>query len=314
MTQEISIRETYGQTLVELGKVNPDIVVLDADLSRSTMTKFFAGEFPNRFFDCGIAEQNMVSIAAGLAASGKTPFASTFAVFVPGHCFDQIRMSIAQPKLNVKLVSTHGGISVGEDGTSHHSIEDLSLICSLPGFTIIVPADAIETTQAVRVAAASYGPFYIRLCRPKVPLVHNQDYRFNLCKAVTIKQGKDATIIAIGPMVSAALEAADNMKREGIDCRVLNMSTLKPIDEAAIIKAAAETGAIVTAEEHLEHGGLGSIIAQVIARHSPVPMEFVAIKDTYAKSGKPAELLQRYGLTAKDIEQAVNKVVKRKGR
>ncbi len=314
MTQEISIRETYGQTLVELGKENPDIVVLDADLSRSTMTKFFAGEFPNRFFDCGIAEQNMVSIAAGLAASGKTPFASTFAVFVPGHCFDQIRMSIAQPKLNVKLVSTHGGISVGEDGTSHHSIEDLSLICSLPGFTIIVPADAIETTQAVRVAAASYGPFYIRLCRPKVPLVHNQDYRFNLGKAVTMRQGKDATIIAIGPMVSAALEAADNMKREGIDCRVLNMSTLKPIDEAAIIKAAAETGAIVTAEEHLEHGGLGSIIAQVIARHSPVPMEFVAIKDTYAKSGKPAELLQRYGLTAKDIEQAVNKVVKRKGR
>ena len=314
MTQEISIRETYGQTLVELGKENPDIVVLDADLSQSTMTKFFAGEFPNRFFDCGIAEQNMVSIAAGLAASGKTPFASTFAVFVPGHCFDQIRMSIAQPRLNVKLVSTHSGISVGEDGTSHHSIEDLSLICSLPGFTIIVPADAIETTQAVRVAAASYGPFYIRLCRPKVPLVHNQDYRFNLGKAVTMRQGKDATIIAIGPMVSAALEAADNMKREGIDCRVLNMSTLKPIDEAAIIKAAAETGAIVTAEEHLEHGGLGSIIAQVIARHSPVPMEFVAIKDTYAKSGKPAELLQRYGLTAKDIEQAVNKVVKRKGR
>ena len=313
MTQEISIRETYGQTLVELGKENPDIVVLDADLSRSTMTKFFAGEFPNRFFDCGIAEQNMVSIAAGLAASGKTPFASTFAVFVPGHCFDQIRMSIAQPKLNVKLVSTHGGISVGEDGTSHHSIEDLSLICSLPGFTIIVPADAIETTQAVRVAAASYGPFYIRLCRPKVPLVHNQDYRFNLGKAVTMRQGKDATIIAIGLMVSAALEAADNMKREGIDCGVLNMSTLKPIDEAAIIKAAAETGAIVTAEEHLEHGGLGSIVAQVIARHSPVPMEFVAIKDTYAKSGKLDELLQRYGLTAKDIEQAVNKVVKRKG-
>jgi len=312
LTQEVSMRETYGETLVELGKVNPDIVVLDADLSRSTMTKFFAGEFPNRFFDCGIAEQNMVSIAAGLAASGKTPFASTFAVFVPGHCFDQLRMSIAQPRLNVKLVSTHGGISVGEDGTSHHSIEDLSLICSLPGFTIIVPADAIETTQAVRVAAASYGPFYIRLCRPKVPLVHNQDYRFNLGKAVTMRQGKDATIIAIGPMVSAALEAADNMKREGIDCRVLNMSTLKPIDEAAIIKAAAETGAIVTAEEHLEHGGLGSIIAQVIARHSPVPMEFVAIKDTYAKSGKPAELLQKHGLTAKDMEQAVRGVVKRK--
>ena len=306
------MRETYGKTLVELGKENPDIVVLDADLSRSTMTKFFAGEFPGRFFDCGIAEQNMVGIAAGLAASGKTPFASTFAVFVPGRCFDQIRMSIAQPGLNVKLVTTHGGISVGEDGTSHHSIEDLSLICSLPGFTVIVTADAIETAQAVRVAATSYGPFYIRLCRPKVPLVHNENYRFNLGKAVAMRQGKDATIIAIGLMVSAALEAAGNLKREGIDCRVLNMSTIKPIDEAAIIKAAAETGAIVTAEEHLEHGGLGSIIAQVLARHSPVPMEFVAIKDTYAKSGKPAEVLQRYGLTAKDIEQAVRAVVNRK--
>ena len=312
MVQEVSMRETYGETLVELGKENPDIVVLDADLSRSTMTHFFAGEFPSRFFDCGIAEQNMAGIAAGLAASGKTPFASTFAVFAPGRCFDQLRMSIAQPKLNVKLVSTHGGISVGEDGTSHHSIEDLSLICSLPGFTVIVPADAVETAQAVRAAAASYGPFYIRLCRPKVPLLYNEDYRFNLGKAVTMRQGKDATIIAIGLMVSAALEAAENLKREGIDCGVLNMPTLKPIDEAAIIRAAAETGAIVTAEDHLEHGGLGSIIAQVIARNSPVPMEFVAIKDTFAKSGKPAQLLQRYGLTAKDIEQAVMSAIKRK--
>jgi len=312
LVQEVSMRETYGETLVELGKENPDIVVLDADLSRSTMTKFFAGEFPSRFFDCGIAEQNMAGIAAGLAASGKTPFASTFAVFAPGRCFDQLRMSIAQPKLNVKLVSTHGGISVGEDGTSHHSIEDLSLICSLPGFTVIVPADAVETAQAVRVAAASYGPFYIRLCRPKVPLLYNEDYRFNLGKAVIMRQGKDATIIAIGLMVSAALEAAENLKREGIDCGVLNMPTLKPTDEAAIIRAAAETGAIVTAEDHLEHGGLGSIIAQVIARNSPVPMEFVAIKDTFAKSGKPAQLLQRYGLTAKDIELAVMSAIKRK--
>jgi len=310
--EEVYIRETYGKTLVELGKENPDIVVLDADLSPSTMTKFFAAEFPSRFFDCGIAEQNMVGIAAGLAASGKTPFASTFAVFSPGRCFDQLRMSIAQPRLNVKLVSTHGGISVGEDGTSHHSIEDLSLICSLPGFTVIVPADAIETAQAVRVAATSYGPFYIRLCRPKVPLVYNEGYRFNLGKAVTMRQGKDATIIAIGLMVSAALEAAENLKQEGIDCRVLNMPTLKPVDEAAIIKVATETGAIVTAEDHLEHGGLGSIIAQVLAKNYPVPMEFVAIKDTFAKSGKPAQLLQRYGLTAKDIEQAVRSAIKRK--
>ena len=312
MPQEVSMREAYGQTLLELGRESLDIVVLDADLSRSTMTQLFAREFPGRFFDCGIAEQNMVGIAAGLAASGKVPFASTFAVFAPGRCFDQIRMSIAQPGLNVKLVTSHGGISVGEDGTSHHAIEDLVLIGSLPGFTVIIPADAIETAQAVRVAAASYGPFYIRLCRPKTPLVYNEDYRFNLGKAVTMRQGKDAAIIAIGLMVAGALKAAENLKREGINCRVLNMPTLKPLDEAAIIKAAAETGAIVTAEEHLEHGGLGSEVAQRVARHCPVPMEFIAIKDTYAKSGKPGELLQRYGLTAKDIEQAVRSVMKKK--
>lgn len=312
MVQKASIREAYGKTLVELGKGNPDIVVLDADLSRSTMTHIFAREFPQRFFDCGVAEQNMVGIAAGLAASGKIPFASTFAVFAPGRCFDQLRMSVAQPGHNVKLVVTHGGITVGEDGTSHHAIEDLALICSLPGFTVIVPADAIETAQALRVAAASYGPFYIRLCRTQIPLVYNESYRFNLGTAVTMRQGNDATIIAIGLMVSAALEAAESLSQGGIDCSVINMSTLKPIDEVAIKKAAAETGAIVTAEEHLEHGGLGSSVAQVVAKHQPVPMEILAIRDTYAKSGKPDELLRRYGLTAKDIEQAVLRVIKRK--
>ncbi len=306
------MREAYGQTLLELGRGNPDIVVLDADLSRSTMTQLFACEFPGRFFDCGIAEQNMVSIAAGLAASGKVPFASTFAVFVPGRCFDQVRMSVAQPGLNVKLVVTHSGVSVGEDGTSHHAIEDLALIGSLPGFTVIIPADAIETAQSVRVAAATYGPFYIRLCRPKTPLVYNEGYSFNIGKAVTMRQGQSATIIAIGLMVAEALKAAENLEQEGINCRILNMPTLKPIDEAAIIKAAAETGAIVAAEEHLEHGGLGSEVARRVARYHPVPMEFVAIKDTYAESGKPDELLQRYGLTAKDIEQAVKAVVKKK--
>jgi transketolase len=312
MPEAVSLREAYGKTLVELGRENPDIVVLDADLSPSTMTHFFAREFPDRFFDCGVAEQNMVTIAAGLAASGKIPFASTFAVFAPGRSFDQIRMSIAYSRLNVKLVVTHGGISVGEDGASHHSVEDLALIGSLPGFTVIVPADAIETAQAVRTAAASNGPFYIRLCRPKLPLVYNQDYRFELGKAVTMRQGKDATIIAIGVMLSPALDAADNLSRQGIDCRVLNMPTLKPVDEAAITEAAGDTGAIVTAEDHLEHGGLGSIISQVVVRRRPVPMEFVAVKDTYAKSGKATELLQRYGLTAKDIEKAVREVVKKK--
>jgi len=312
MSPEASIREVYGKTLVELGRENRDIVALDADLCRSTMTQFFAQEFPERFFDCGIAEQNMIGIAAGLAASGKIPFASTFAVFAPGRCFDQIRMSVAQSRLNVKIVATHGGISVGEDGTSHQAIEDLSLIGSLPGFTVIIPADAIETAQVIRVAANNYGPFYIRLCRLKVPIVYSEDYRFVLGKAATMRQGNEITIIAIGIMVAVALEAADNLKQEGINCRVLNMPTLKPIDEDAIIKAATDTGAIVTAEEHLEHGGLGSAVAQVVATHQPVPMEFVAIKDTYAKSGKAAELLQRYGLTAKDVERAVRSVMKRK--
>jgi transketolase len=309
---KVSVREAYGKTLLELGMENPDVVVLDADLSRSTMTRLFARDFPERFFDCGIAEQNMIGIAAGLAASGKIPFASTFAVFAPGRCFDQLRMSVAQPQLNVKLVTSHGGISVGEDGTSHQSIEDLSLICSLPGFTVIVPADAIETVQAVKAAADRFGPFYIRLCRPKIPLVYDEDYRFSLGKAVTMRQGGDATIIAIGLMVKEALEAAKNLEREGIYCRVLNMPTLKPLDEAAILEAAAETGAIVTAEEHLEHGGLGSAVARVVTRHQPVPMEFIAIKDTYAKSGKPAQLLEKFGLTAKDIEQAVRAAMKRK--
>jgi transketolase len=309
MAQEVSLRETYGRTLLDLGLENLDIVVLDADLSHSTMTGYFAQKFPERYFNCGIAEQNMAGIAGGLAASGKIPFASTFAAFAAGRCFDQIRMSIAQPGLNVKLVVTHGGISVGEDGFSQQAVEDLSLVCSFPGFTVIVPADAIETAQAVKAAAATFGPFYIRLCRPKLPLVYGEDYQFRLGKAVLMRQGGDATIIAIGLMVKAALDAARNLEKEGIYCRVLNMPTLKPIDEAAIIQAAAETRAIVTAEEHLEHGGLGSLVAQVVVRHQPVPMEFVAIKDTYAKSGKPSELLERYGLTDKDIERAVKKAL-----
>jgi transketolase len=311
---EQSTREAYGKTLVELGEENPDIVVLDADLSKSTMTRLFAQKFPGRFFDCGIAEQNMISIAAGLAASGKTVFASTFAVFAPGRCFDQIRMSIAQPGLNVKIVTSHGGITVGEDGTSHQAIEDLALACSFPGFNVVVPADAAEVTQAVRAAAQTYGPFYIRLTRPKTPLVYAADYRFNLGKAATLRKGKDVTVIGIGIMVAFALEAAQNMARDGIDCRVLSMSTLKPLDEDAIGKAARETGAIVTAEEHARQGGLGSAVAQVVAERQPVPMSFIAINDTYAKSGKPAELLQKHGLTAARIEDATRSLVLKKSR
>jgi len=308
---EVSLRETYGKTLAELGKSNPDIVVLDADLSKSTMTKFFAGAFPGRFFDVGIAEQNLIGIAAGLAASGKIPFASTFAVFAPGRCFDQIRMSVAQPGHNVKIVTTHGGITVGEDGITHQAIEDLSLICSLPGLTVIVPADSIETDQAVRAAVVHQGPVYIRLPRLKLPVLFDQAYHFEIGKAVTLRPGTDVTVIALGVMVSSALEAAASLQQEGISCRVINMSTLKPFDENTVTKAAIETGAIVTAEEHLVHGGLGSEVAQVIGKHKPVPMDFVALHGS-AQSGKPEALLQRYGLTATEIIKAAKTVITRK--
>ncbi len=309
---DLSTREAYGKVLVELGREHKDIVVLDADLSRSTMTKYFAEKFPERFIQCGLQEQNMVSIAAGLAASGKIPFVSTFAVFAACRCFDQVRVSIAQPKLNVKVVATHGGITVGEDGASHHAIEDLALYCSLPGFNVVVPADAIETVEVVKAAVTTEGPFYIRLGRPKFPAVYTDGYRFKLGKAVTLRSGKDVTVIACGIMVSRALEAANNLAQQGIDCRVLNMPTLKPLDESAIIEAATQTGAIVVAEEHLLHGGLGSRVAQVVAREKPVPMSFIGINDVYAKSGKPDELLQKHGLTAEAIEQAVKAVLAKK--
>ena len=309
---EASTRETYGKTLVELGRQNKDIVVLDADLSPSTMTSFFAREFPDRFFDCGLEEQNMVCIAAGLAASGKIVFVSSFAIFASCRCFDQLRLCLSQTELNVKIVATHGGITVGEDGASHHAIEDLALYCALPGFTVVVPADAIEAAEAIRVAASDHGPFYIRLSRPKTPIVYPEGYHFTLGAAVTMRQGRDATVIAAGIMVAKALGAADILARQGIDCRVINMHTLKPLDEAAVVKAASETGAIVVAEEHLAQGGLGSRVAQIVAKEKPVPMEFVNLGDKYAVSGKAEELLQRYGLTARDIEESVKSVVKRK--
>ncbi|MBI2853464.1 MAG: transketolase family protein [Chloroflexi bacterium] len=310
MVVEAGVREAYGAALVELGAQDPKVVVLDADLSSSTQTRGFAKAFPDRFFNVGLAEQNMMGIASGLASTGRTVFVSTFAVFAMGRCFDQVRMSICQPSANVKIVATHGGVTVGEDGSSHQAVEDFALSCSLPTFTVVVPADATETSQAIKTAAATPGPFYIRLPRPKLPVICENGYRFVLGKASTMRQGKNATIVAVGIMVAKALEAAETLKQSGIDCRVLNMSTLKPLDEAAVIKAARETGAIVTAEEHLEHGGLGSMVTRVVAREFPVPVHCVALKNTYAKSGKPDELLQRYGLTAADIVKAVMAAIK----
>ena len=312
MTELASTREAYGQTLVSLGRENPDVVALDADLSQSTMTRFFAHEFPQRFFNCGIAEQNMMGISAGLAASGKVVFASSFAVFATARCFDQLRMSIAQPRLNVKVVATHGGVTVGEDGFSHHAIEDVALACSLPGFTVVVPADAVETVQVIRAAAATPGPFYIRLSRPKTPIVYSNGYQFVLGKAVNVRPGLDATIIANGLMVFRALEAAASLSAQGIECRVLSMPTVKPLDEEAIAQAAEETGAIVTAEEHLRHGGLGSRVAQVVVQRRAVPMAFVTIRDAYTHSGKPEELLGEHDLTAAGIEKAVKSILPKK--
>lgn len=307
-----STRERYGRTLVELGREDPRIVVLGGDLNKSTFTVLFAREFPERFFDLGAAEQNLMGVAAGLASAGKIPFCSTFAVFATGRAFDQVRVSIAQQNLNVKIVATHAGVITGEDGISAHGIEDLALMCALPTFTVVAPADAVETEEAVRVAARTPGPFYIRLYRPPTPLVHEGPCRFRLGKAEWMREGDDATIIACGSSVAYALEAAALLEREGISCRVVNMHTLKPLDEEAVEVCARETGAIVTAEEHYIHGGLGSLVAQAVARRYPVPMEFVALT-RYAESGKPEELLEKYGLSAPHIAEAVRRVLRRKG-
>jgi transketolase len=313
MTTTVSTRETYGKTLLELGRENPDIVVLGGDLNKSTFIYLFAQEFPHRFFDLGPAEQNMMSIAAGLASSGKTAFASTFAVFGSSRPYDQIRVGISQPHLNVKIVVTHAGITTGDDGMTAQAIEDLSLMCALPGFTVIVPADAPETVGAVREAASTYGPFYIRLSRSSTPVVHQDGYSFKIGKAELMREGGEATIVACGIMVKAALDASESLAREGVHCRVLNMATLQPVDVEALVTAARETGALVTAEEHLRHGGLGSIVAQVLGERFPVPLEMVAL-DRYAESGPPEVLLEKYGLTPAKIAEAVRKAVGRKAR
>lgn len=306
-----STRESYGRTLLELADSHPEIVILGGDLNVSVFTHLWRDKYPDRFFDFGPAEQNMIGVGAGLAASGKTPFVSTFAVFGVGRPFDQLRVLVAQPHLNLKLVCTHAGILTGEDGMSAHSIEDLALACSLAGFTILVPSDAIETAQAVRAVAQSQGPCYIRLSRPSTPVVHAQSHQFILGRAEPLRDGTDLTIIAMGVMVSVALDAAELMAQSGIQARVVNMATLKPTDEEAIVAAARETGAIVTAEEHYIHGGLGSIVAQVVGRHHPVPLEMVAIQD-YSPSGKAEELMVRCGLSAEHVRAAAEAVLRRK--
>ncbi|NCB77916.1 transketolase family protein [uncultured Anaeromusa sp.] len=305
-------REAYGEALKEIGGKNEQIVVLDADLSKSTKTNVFAKAYPQRFFNVGIAEQNLVGTAAGLAASGKTPFVSTFAMFAAGRAFEQIRNSVCYPKLNVKVAATHAGLTVGEDGASHQAIEDVSLMRSLPNMTVLVPADEEETRQAIAWAAAYQGPVYIRLGRMSVDNVSPEGYVFAPAKAAVLTEGNDVALIANGVMVMAALEAAKMLAAEGIQARVINMASVKPLDEAAVVSAAKETGAIVTCEEHSIIGGLGSAVAEVLAEQAPAPLERVGVKDTFGESGKPKELLAKYGLTAADVAEAARRVVARK--
>jgi transketolase len=304
-------REAFGKTLVQLGKENKDIVVCDADLSKSTMVHWFAQEFPDRFFTCGIAEANMVAIGAGLASGGKIPFVASFSAFVMTKGFEQLRVTVAYPHVNVKVVGTHSGISIGEDGPSQMSIEDLSLATALPGFTVISPADEVSMAAFVRLIAAHDGPVFLRAGRAKVPVVYGPDQQFAIGKAIELVDGNDVTLIAHGLMVAESIRAAEILEGEGISARVVDMPTIKPLDDDAVAKAARETGAIVVGEEHLVDGGLGVKVAQSAALSHPCVMEFVGVT-TYAESGTPEGLLQKYGMTAANMAAAARRAVARK--
>lgn len=307
---KIATRDAYGKTLLKLGETNDNVVVLDADLSKSTKTNDFSKAFPNRFFNMGIAEQNLIGAACGFATAGKIPFASTFAMFATGRAFEVIRNSVCYPKLNVKICATHAGITVGEDGASHESIEDISIMRSIPNMTVVVPADGIETEKVILEAAKYNGPMYVRLGRSAVPTLFGEDYKFEIGKGTVLRDGNDATIIACGMMVNEAIIAHEELKAEGINVRVINMSTIKPIDGELIVKAAKETKAIVTAEEHSIIGGLGSAVSEVVSEECPVIVKKVGVKDVFGESGTPAELLEKHGLTAKHIAESVREALK----
>ncbi len=302
-------REAFGDALAELGG-DERIVVVDGDVNNSTFTNHFAERYPDRFFNAGIAESNMIGIAAGLAASGKIPVAASFSIFLMANAYDQIRMSVAFPNQNVKLVGSHAGISIGEDGPSQMAIEDIALACALPGFTVIVPADGRSAAAATRAMIEREGPTFLRCGRPKVPVVYEEDFDFQVGKANQLRDGDDVAIIATGIMVAMALDAAEGLAEQGIDARVIDMHTVKPIDVEAIERAANETRGIVVAEEHLAYGGLGATVAMVVAERKPTRLAFVNIGDTYATSGKPDELLVQYGLTPAAIADAARRVLK----
>lgn len=305
-------RNAFGEALKSLGQENPNLVVLDGDVGNSTRTQYFGKAYPERFFNVGIAESNLVGIASGLAASGKDVLAASFAVFLLCNAYDQIRMSIAFPKMNVKLVGSHSGISIGEDGPSQMAIEDLALAASLPNFTVIAPADAPSTAWATRAMFDWPGPVFMRMGRPKVPIIYPNGTDLEIGQASVLRHGNDVSLIACGLMVACALEAANLLADRGLHARVLDMHTLRPIDEEAIEAAARETGAIVTAEEHVLDGGLGSAVARVVGECHPVPMGFVGLRNAYAQSGTPQELLQKYGLMPEAIARAAKTAVGRK--
>jgi len=313
MSTMIATRDAYGQTLAELGEENRDIVVLDADLSGSTKTSVFAKKFPERFFNMGIAEANMVGTAAGLAAAGKVPFVSTFAIFAVGRAWEQIRQSVAYPKANVKVVATHGGITVGEDGGSHQSVEDIAIMRAVPNMTVIVPADGPETVKAIRAAAAYRGPVYVRLGRNKVPTVFTEDAPFAIGKGAQLAAGTDLTFVTTGLMTAHALTAAELLRKEGISARVVHLATIKPLDGDILLQAARETGAIVTAEEHSIVGGLGGAVAEFLAENCPVPLRRVGINDRFGLSGKAEELLKYFRLMPADLAEVGRDIVARKG-
>ena len=310
---KIATREAYGKALVELGKVNDKVVVLDADLSKSTKTADFSKEFSDRFINMGIAEANMMCVAAGMSTCGKIPFVSTFAMFAAGRAFEQVRNSICYPNLNVKICATHAGLTVGEDGASHQSVEDLALMRAIPNMTVISPSDAVETEAAIKAVAEYNGPCYVRLGRAGVNVINdNAEYKFEIGKGVELRKGTDVTIVATGIMVDEALMAEEMLKAEGISANVINIHTLKPLDSELLVKAAKETKAIVTAEEHNIIGGLGSAVSEALCEEYPVPVVKVGVRDTFGESGKPAELLEAYGLTAAKIVEAAKKAISMK--
>ncbi len=310
MGNKIATREAYGKALVKLSNINDKVVVLDADLSKSTKTAEFKAVAPERFINMGIAEGNMMGVAAGLATCGKIPFASSFAMFAAGRAFEQIRNSICYPKLNVKICATHAGLTVGEDGATHQSVEDISLMRSIPNMTVINPADAVETEAAILAVAEYDGPCYVRLGRLAVETINDaENYKFEIGKGVTLAEGSDVTIVATGMMVQLALEAKKELSKEGINARIINIHTIKPIDSELLVKAAKETGAIVTAEEHSIIGGLGSAVAEAVTEEYPVPVVKVGIKDTFGESGKPGQLLEKYGLTVEAIVNSAKRAI-----